>query len=89
MARVEHHDVAEPVLYQVGDAPGAGIYRCAEFPSFIVVLDADDDTLPDYPSDPCDEPVEVTYRRVVRHRGPHWLRAHQSRSDSNEMVLQN
>lgn len=80
MARVEHYDVAEAETYKIGETPGAGIYRCVEVPSFIVVLDDDHEPLPEYPSHPIDQAIEISYRRVVRHRTPHWLRAHRSQN---------
>lgn len=85
MARVQHYDVAEPETYKIGEAPGAGIYRCIEIPAFIVVLDDDSDLLPQYPSHPIDQPVKISYRRVVRHRTPHWLRVHRSRTQTESV----
>ena len=66
MAPVEHHDVATGPDYQVGDKPGAGIYRCIQTPEFVVHIEEDDGQLPS--CEQCPPQTKATYRRVVDER---------------------
>jgi hypothetical protein len=50
-------------MYDIGEKPGKGVYRCTSCESWTVTLDDDDDALP--PCGDCGKGQVIKYEKIV------------------------